>query len=138
MIFVFKEISLLNLFFWIVLDQFKNFSVNGVRISEELSDVYSHFQLYYGSEMSHLQEWERILALDQTDGNYVTKFKICGRTDKYLLCLQCGLASMAEKFGLKPEEFAENYTEYVKHEVRPCLFEPLEVAKEFICEYVFQ
>lgn len=99
-----------------------------------MADIYSYFQLYYGNELTHLQEWERILTMDQADGNYVTKFKISGRTDKYLLCLQCGLAPMTEKFGLTPREFAENYTEYIKNEIRKIDIDPLEAAKEFVCE----
>jgi len=44
---------------------------------------------------------------------------------------------MADAFGLTPEEFAENYTEYVKHEVRQSTKEPNDDAKEYITEFVF-
>lgn len=109
------------------------FSVTGVQVTEELSDVYSFFQLYYGGEMSRMQDWENVMR-DKMDENFVPKFKMCGRTDKYLLCVQCGLEPMAKKFGLLPHEFAENFTEYVKHEIRQEPAEPFECAKEFVCE----
>uniref|UniRef100_A0A915EDD2 Helix-turn-helix DNA-binding domain-containing protein n=1 Tax=Ditylenchus dipsaci TaxID=166011 RepID=A0A915EDD2_9BILA len=104
--------------------------VTGVQTTEELADVYAHFQLYYGSEMSRVHEWEQNVAKEKLDSTFVPKFKLCGRTDKYLLCIQCGLGPMAQKFGLTPEEFSENFTEYVKHEVRQDPLEPNEVAKE--------
>lgn len=84
--------------------------------------------------MSRLQEWEHMMVKDKSEGNYVPKFKLSGRTDKYLLCIQCGLIPMAEKLGLTATEFAENFAEYVKHEIRSCPFEPMDSAKEFICE----
>lgn len=60
------------------------FRVVGVQTNEELSDVYAHFQLYYGSEMSRIHEWERIAIKEQGDNvDISTKFKLSGRTDKY-------------------------------------------------------
>jgi hypothetical protein len=41
---------------------------------------------------------------------------------------------MADSFGLTAEEFAENYTEYVKHEVRQVQKEPNDIAKEYMTE----
>nr|CAD2207292.1 unnamed protein product [Meloidogyne enterolobii] len=108
----------------------------GVQTNEELSDVYAHFQLYYGSEMRRIVEWERIIILQepQSEVEITSRFKLGSRTDKYMLCIQCGLSPMADAFGLTPEEFAENYTEYVKHEVRQSTKEPNDDAKEYITE----
>ncbi|KAL7079838.1 hypothetical protein ACQ4LE_000385 [Meloidogyne hapla] len=108
----------------------------GVQTNEELSDVYAHFQLYYGSEMRRIVEWERISILQepQSEVEISSRFKLGSRTDKYMLCIQCGLSPMADAFGLTSEEFAENYTEYVKHEVRQSTKEPNDDAKEYITE----
>lgn len=50
------------------------------------------------------------------------------------LCVQCGLSAFAEQFGLTPEEFSENLTEYVKHDVRQVDKLPNEAAAEFVKE----
>jgi hypothetical protein len=59
----------------------------GVQTNEELSDVYAHFQLYYGSEMRRIVEWERLSTLQdsQNDVEISSKFKLGSRTDKYMV-----------------------------------------------------
>lgn len=85
--------------------------------------------------MKRVQEWEQKNPdKDYLDTTFAPKFKLGARTDKYLLCVQCGLEAMAEEFGLKPSELSENLTDYVKHEIRQNSLEPLEVAKNYICE----
>lgn len=68
------------------------------------------------------------------DSTFAPKFKVGARTDKYLLCIHCGLGSLADEFGLTSVELAENLTDYVKHEVRQHELEPTEVAKDYVCE----
>jgi len=59
----------------------------GVQTNEELSDVYAHFQLYYGSEMRRIVEWERIIILQepQSEVEITSRFKLGSRTDKYMV-----------------------------------------------------
>jgi hypothetical protein len=58
-----------------------------VQTNEELADVYAHFQLYYGSEMSRIQEWEKMTMKEQGEPDIVSRFKLSGRTDKYQVLL---------------------------------------------------
>ena len=66
---------------------FHVFRIIGVQTNEELSDVYAHFQLYYGSEMRRIVEWERlsILPEPQSEVEISSKFKLGSRTDKYMV-----------------------------------------------------
>ena len=61
----------------------------GVQTNEELSDVYAHFQLYYGSEMRRIVEWERIIILQepQSEVEITSRFKLGSRTDKYMVSI---------------------------------------------------
>jgi len=49
---------------------------------EELRDVYDCFQLYYGTEMTKVHEWEQSGAPTE-----VTKFKHAGASNKYTVCV---------------------------------------------------
>lgn len=85
--------------------------------------------------MKKVQEFEQRQEEQHIDTSAIApKFKLGSRTDKYLLCVQCGLDGMAKHFGLTPAEMAENFIDYVKHDVRQNPVEPLVVAKEFVCE----
>jgi transcription elongation factor SPT6 len=96
----------------------------------------AHFQLFYGNALSRVQEWEKQAARDNLEiGAYAPKFKLCGRTDKYQLCIQSGLELLAREFGLTPEEFSENFTEYAnKNEIRQVQEEPSVVAQKYVSE----
>lgn len=63
------------------------YRILGVQTNEELSDVYSHFQLYYGSEMRRIVEWERLSILQdaQNELDISSRFKLGSRTDKYMV-----------------------------------------------------
>ncbi|KAH7696935.1 SH2 domain-containing protein, partial [Aphelenchoides avenae] len=106
-------------------------AVNNIRTVEELADVTAHFQLYYGHEVSRMSEWEKVAG--QIDfAELGTKFRMSGRSDKYLLCVNNGLGDVAKLFGLNPEEFAFNYAEYPKYELQTHVEEsPQEVAERF-------
>ena len=51
--------------------------------AEQLSDVIAHFQLYYGTELGRVHNWEQQTARDILELGYTPQFKLCGRTDKY-------------------------------------------------------
>ena len=48
-------------------------------------------------------------------------------------CFQAGLMDLAKKFGLSPEQFADNLKDnYQKHEVEQYPVEPVELAQEHV------
>ena len=54
------------------------------------------------------------------------------RNDPYSICKKAGLDSLAKRFGLTPEHFAENLRDnYQRHEVDQELTEPIAVAAEY-------
>uniref|UniRef100_A0A183C609 Transcription elongation factor spt6 n=1 Tax=Globodera pallida TaxID=36090 RepID=A0A183C609_GLOPA len=114
--------------------------LTNVQTNEELMDAHAHFQLYYGHEMSRIQEWERLNTISEqsVDNELASRFKRSAKIDQYQLCVHCGLAAFAEQFGLTPEEFSENLTEYVKHEVRQVERLPNDAAVEFVKEEFLQ
>lgn len=60
--------------------------------------------------------------------------KYANRSGSYSLCAKAGIYGLAKKFGLSPENFAENLRDnYQRHEVEQEAVEPQEVAKQFIC-----
>ncbi|ENN77904.1 hypothetical protein YQE_05581, partial [Dendroctonus ponderosae] len=60
--------------------------------------------------------------------------RYANRSGSYALCIKAGLNSLAKRFGLSPEHFAENLRDnYQRHEVDQELTEPAELAKEYIC-----
>ncbi|XP_053983538.1 transcription elongation factor SPT6-like isoform X1 [Hylaeus volcanicus] len=59
------------------------------------------------------------------------------RTGPYSICKRAGLDSLAKKFGLTPEHFAENLRDnYQRHEVDQEPTEPLTIASEY-CGQIF-
>ena len=69
---------------------------------------------------------------DKTTNDEILKQAI--RTGPYTICRKAGLDSMAKKFGLSPEHFAENLRDnYQRHEVDQEPVEPSTVAAEFCC-----
>jgi hypothetical protein len=60
-----------------------DFSVMDVQTNEELADVYTHFQLYYSSEMSRIQEWEKMTMKEQGEPDIVQGFKRSTNANKY-------------------------------------------------------
>uniref|UniRef100_A0A914CC01 Suppressor of Ty 6 homolog n=1 Tax=Acrobeloides nanus TaxID=290746 RepID=A0A914CC01_9BILA len=107
-------------------------NVDGIKNMEELADVSANFHLYYGHEISRMIEWEQVLEM-RLGGEEQTRFKMSGRTDKYQLCVQCGLGGLAERFGLTAEQYAENLS-WFKHDVVQDSVAPLDAAKEYISE----
>ena len=59
--------------------------------------------------------------------------KQASRKTGYAMCVQAGLAELARKFGLTPEQFGENMRDnYQRHEVDQDPAEPEELAAEFV------
>jgi transcription elongation factor SPT6 len=108
-------------------------SVRMVSTMEDFVDVNARFQLYYGNEITRMCEWEKISGKSDLI-DVATKFKQSGRSDKYLLCMQCGLSGMAQLFGLDAEKFAENYSDYMKNDWTSHPVEPLVAAESFRCD----
>ena len=45
---------------------------------------------------------------------------------------------IARQFGLKPSEVGENLRDnYQRHDVQQCSVEPLELAKDYVCPWVW-
>lgn len=59
--------------------------------------------------------------------------KYANRSGSYSLCMRAGIYSLAKRFGLSPEHFAENLRDnYQRHDVDQELIEPAELAKEYV------
>ncbi|KAM4627878.1 transcription elongation factor SPT6-like [Polymixia lowei] len=132
--------------------------LKNVQSSDELSDVYNHFLLYYGRDIpkmqnaskSSLKKLKKIKEVDeegeqepeqqeQEEEEEEQKFKgpdlkLASRRDMYSICQSAGLDGLAKKFGLTPEQFGENLRDsYQRHETEQFPAEPLELAKDYIC-----
>lgn len=117
--------------------------------SEELSDVYAHFTLYYGKDMVAMRNRQAKKAseedLDAMDtsldgsqdrsstGSKKTTVKQAHRRDFYAICQENGLGSLAAKYGLTPEQFGENLRDnYQRHETEQHNVEPEEAAEDYV------
>lgn len=70
---------------------------------------------------------------EQEEDNVDEILKKAARTGPYEICRKSGLESLAKKFGLSPEHFAENLRDnYQRHEVDQEPTEPAVVAEGFI------
>ncbi|VDN42243.1 unnamed protein product, partial [Gongylonema pulchrum] len=113
---------------------FKILIVHGVQTVEGLMDVSTKFQLYYGSEVPKMIDWEKIQNLSEDDPEREAaemRFRAATRTDKYMLCIQNGLGGLAARFGLTPLQFAENL-DWKRHEIEQDDEEPLKAAEQFV------
>ncbi|XP_008558566.1 transcription elongation factor SPT6 [Microplitis demolitor] len=139
------------------IDQLKS-----VQTDEELKDVYNHFMLYYSRELPAMHEAVRrkekaakrlekiekrkqqMLEAEENDDlppededaeepEEKDTLKPAVRRGPYALYRRAGLSSFAKKFGLTPEQFAENLRDnYQRHEVDQDLVEPSEVARDYL------
>ncbi|XP_029678136.1 transcription elongation factor SPT6 isoform X2 [Formica exsecta] len=136
--------------------------LKNVQTSEELNDVYHHFMLYYSHEIPAMQEAvrqkekkarreERIqrrkqqIAEAEENGEDPPEedeaqeeeeiddtLKQAVRSGPYSICRKAGLDSLAKKFGLTPEHYAENLRDnYQRHEVDQEPTEPTTIANEY-------
>lgn len=139
--------------------------LKGVQTTEELKDVHAHFLLYYGHEVSAMQqavrakEQEAALAARKSKTVKQTAeegeeglpppeeeeevrqepppppqetVKQAVRSGPYSMCRKAGIDGLAKRFGLSPDQFAENLRDnYQRHEVEQESVAPLEVAKEY-------
>ncbi|CAG5108685.1 Similar to Spt6: Transcription elongation factor SPT6 (Drosophila melanogaster) [Cotesia congregata] len=143
------------------IEQLKN-----AQTDEDLKDAYNHFMLYYSHEISAMQtavklkaEKARLLKKmekrkqqleaeengedppheDQSDNELEevdNNLKHAIRRGPYTYYRRAGLCSFAKKFGLMPEQFAENLRDnYQRHEVDQDAIEPSVVAEDFLGKF---
>lgn len=68
---------------------------------------------------------------EEDDQRDMLKQAVC--SGSYALCSKAGLDGLAKRFGLSPEQFAENLRDnYQRHEVEQDPTEPLDLAKEYM------
>lgn len=71
--------------------------------------------------------------LEEYDGRE-EQLKQAKDSGPYAMCRKAGILEMAKRFGLSPEQFAENLREnYQRHDVEQEAIEPTDVAKKFLC-----
>ncbi|XP_003707816.2 transcription elongation factor SPT6 isoform X2 [Megachile rotundata] len=81
---------------------------------------------------------EELVAAEDDDEEADDTLKQPVRKGPYFICKKAGLDSLAKKFGLSPEHFAENLRDnYQRHEVDQEPLEPTVVANEF-CSTTFK
>ncbi|RWS30565.1 Transcription elongation factor SPT6-like protein, partial [Leptotrombidium deliense] len=127
--------------------------INNISTFEELHDCWLQFQLYYSTELPAMKQEilrrereRRLEQLTEEDAERVmqeeeeainmklTSLRLAQRKDTYTICKEAGIIGLAIKFGLTPEQFAENVRDnYVKHEVEQYPIDPLEVAHDYVC-----
>nr|XP_032517831.1 transcription elongation factor SPT6 isoform X1 [Danaus plexippus plexippus] len=69
----------------------------------------------------------------EPDDEEATEVKYAVRSGPYELCRKAGIEPLVKKFGLSPEQFAENVRDnYQRHEVEQQPVPPLEAAAEYV------
>lgn len=136
--------------------------VHHVQSAEELRDVHAHFLLHYAHEIPAMQlAWrekqlekkileraekrrKQLEALgegeelppepeEDDDIDMNDTLKTSRDSGPYSMCRKAGLLAFAKRFGLTPEEFAENLRDnYQRHDVEQEALEPIEVAKDYV------
>lgn len=105
---------------------------------EELSDVHAHFSLYHGRDLISMQNSRVSKSTDQSEDPSADDSKKKGvrqahKSDFYAKCQENGLASLAAKYGLTPEQFGENLRDgYQRHETEQHSVEPEEAAEDYV------
>lgn len=138
-------------------------ALKNAQTAEELKDVHMHFLLYYAHEIPAMQEAWRLKEKERRktarlaarrkqlesmeEGAEVPEDEMDAEDDEpqeetlkyardsgpYAMCRKAGIIGLAKRFGLTPEQFAENLSNsYQKHDVEQEPVEPTEVAKEYI------
>lgn len=76
---------------------------------------------------------EEIPEDDEDDDRVEETLKMARDSGPYSMCRKAGILGFAKRFGLTPEQFAENLRDnYQKHDVEQEATEPTEIAKEYI------
>ncbi|XP_046966341.1 transcription elongation factor SPT6 [Vanessa cardui] len=134
--------------------------MKNVQTPEELRDVHAHFFLYYSNDLPEMQKVQRakerkkeleekkrqaredaeragedpdeaaaaVLAAQPDADEPDVKYAV--RSGPYELCRKAGIEPLVKKFGLTPEQFAENVRDnYQRHEVEQPAVPPLEAAE---------
>ncbi len=116
-----------------------------IQSHEEFFDCYQHFHLHYGPELNAMKEWEAKMAKqrrdqenpneDEDDDDETKRYAKYAqpKKDRYHYCKLAGLSSLADKFGLIPEQFGENlHADYSKNELEQWGVEPRVLAQEYV------
>lgn len=90
-------------------------------------------------ELENLEEGaeppEEIEDVDEDDEQIEETIKIARDSGPYAMCRKAGLLGFAKRFGLTPEQFAENLRDnYQRHDVEQEATEPAELAKEYVSD----
>lgn len=110
--------------------------IRNVQTSEEFMDCYQHFKLYYSSDIDNMRKKETIELNEQNQQTNQRKQAL--KKDRYHLCRINGLATLAKKFGLTPEQFGENLlADYQKHDIDQESLDPMSLAQEYISDERF-
>lgn len=130
-----------------------------VQTMEELKDVHMHFLLHYSHEIPKMQEQNRKIERErkrlareeelrqsQQEGEDINEnfeddieeveeqLKQAKDSGPYAMCRKAGICGFAKRFGLTPEQFAENLRDsYQRHEVEQETAAPLDIAKQYLC-----
>lgn len=112
--------------------------------------MYAHFVLYYGRDLVAMKNSQvsknqsgsaegggggegtsPVDPLEKKVGKRTIKRAI--KKDFYAICQENGLASLAAKFGLTPEQFGENLRDnYQRHETEQHCVEPELAAEDYV------
>uniref|UniRef100_A0A1B0BJV8 Transcription elongation factor SPT6 n=1 Tax=Glossina palpalis gambiensis TaxID=67801 RepID=A0A1B0BJV8_9MUSC len=132
-----------------------------VQTMEELRDVHMQFLLYYSHIIPKMQEEQRRkerelkkqqkreqrrqaneenpdevqLTYDSSDEDDTPEEHLKQAKDSgpYAMCRKAGICGFAKRFGLRPEQFAENLRDsYQRHEVDQEPISPSDLAKQYL------
>ncbi|KAH9627917.1 hypothetical protein HF086_015361 [Spodoptera exigua] len=127
--------------------------LKNVQTSEELRDVHTHFLLYYSTDLPEMQKVQRSkekkrnleekkrLAREEADRNGEDPEEAAAAVEAAEpneeevseVLFKSFLKPLVKKFGLSPEQFAENVRDnYQRHEVEQQPVPPLEAAAEYV------
>jgi transcription elongation factor SPT6 len=109
--------------------------IRNVQTCEEFMDCYQHFKIYYSSDIESMKKKENS---ELNEKNLQHQRKLALKKDRYHLCRTNGLASLAKKFGLTPEQFGENLlADYQKHDIDQESLDPMTLAQDYVSEERF-
>ena len=128
--------------------------IKSAQTPEELKDIHNHFLLYIAHEITNMHEfwrkkererrrleridaWAKALEIAAEDGTEPEvipnedQLKLKMDSGPYSMCRKGGLVGLAKKFGLTPEDYAENFrSSYQRNEVEQEPICPHELAQQ--------
>ena len=130
-----------------------SFRARNVQNMDELRDVYQHFMLYYGNDVPKMKAHLKAKKKKEREAERASRegaegeerpeeedreedmdtLKQATRKSGYTMCVEAGLAELARKYGLTPEQFGENLQDnYQRHDVDQDPAEPLDLARDYV------